>query len=180
MEISLSYLLAKTEWKNLFPNSSYLIFAKKPVFGPNPPFWWRHHRTDDVISKQNISACSFYDGLQTWKVSLHYPYLVKCYGGGGAQCASPRIYYLQNSPVEIGLRYNTYVRQWCSGMHLRFSPVWSGFDSRRGISESIRRYTIQLIVYVLSNSTNLTVYHARSNMSNWISTMVINYKVVKV
>ena len=89
MAISLSYLLAKTEWKNHFPNSSYLIFAKKPVFGPNPPFWWRHHRTDDVISKKIISACSLYDGLQTWKVSLHYPYPVKSYGGGGGHNVPP-------------------------------------------------------------------------------------------
>ena len=79
--ISLSYVLPKTEWKNLFPNSSYLIFTKKPVFGPNPAFWWRHHRTHDVISIFFISACCLYDGPQTWKVSSLYASPVKSYGG---------------------------------------------------------------------------------------------------
>ena len=71
MEISLSYL-AQTEWKNHFSNSSYLIFAKTPVFGPNPPFWWRN-------------MMDFKHG------KFHYtiPTLTKVMEGEGTMCPPP-------------------------------------------------------------------------------------------
>ena len=37
-----SYVLAKTEWKNLFCSSSYPIFKKMQFFIQNPSLWWHH------------------------------------------------------------------------------------------------------------------------------------------
>ena len=78
----LSYILAKTEWRNPYCSSSYPIFKRIGFFTQNPPLWWRHTSSIWFSCQQVSFMMVFHRG----KFSLSSPIQSKV-----------------NSPVLIGL-----------------------------------------------------------------------------
>ena len=58
----------RVRWTTLEISKSRVPARASATARASWPSLWHHHITDDVISKIVMSACSLYDGLQTWKV----------------------------------------------------------------------------------------------------------------